>query len=109
MRSRLPLVRSVAAFPLAVAITLFGLGLDWLRPAGPGAGADVLIGNPYGLPGTRCGALTELHLPGGRWACSHGADPPPPGVDIHRHLDPGRAHAGLLLPDPLLDQRTAAA
>ena len=109
MGSRLPLVRSLAAFPLAVAIALFGLGLDWLRPAGPGAGADVLIGNPFGPPGARCGALTELHLPGGTWACSHGADPPPKGVDIHRRFDSGKAHAGMVLPDGAIDQRTAAA
>ena len=110
MRSRLPLVRSLAAWVLAVAVAGFGLGLDWLRPAGPpSAGAGDLIGNPFGGPGARCGALTELHLPGGNWTCSHGADPPPKGVDIHRRFDSGKAHAGLLLPDNAIDERTAAA
>src|SRR5436309_9582225 len=115
MRSRLPLVRSLAAFPLAVAVACFGLGLglDWVGPGGgPGsapAGAGVLIGDPYGPPGARCGAVTELHLPAGRWTCTHGADPAPPGVNIHRRYLAGPRPAGLLLPDPLLDQRTAAA
>ncbi|HYT40075.1 MAG TPA: Calx-beta domain-containing protein [Acidimicrobiia bacterium] len=110
MRSRLPLVRSVAAFPLAVAVGLFGLGLDWfLTPSEPAAGAGILIGNPFGPPGARCGALTELHLPDGAWACSHGADPAPKGVDIHRRFDSGKARAGFLLPDQNIDQRTAAA
>jgi hypothetical protein len=110
MRSRPQLVRSLAAFPLAVAVGLFGLGLDWLlTPTGPTAGAGSLVGNPFGPPGARCGALTELHLPDGAWACSHGADPAPPGVDIHRHFDSGQARAGFLLPDPNIDQSTAAA
>src|SRR5438874_4147012 len=110
MRSRLPLVRSVAAFPLAVAVGLFGLGLDWfLTPSEPTAGAGSLIGNPFGPPGARCGALTELHLPDGDWACSHGADQAPKGVDIHRRFDSGKARAGFLLPDQNIDQRTAAA
>ena len=89
MRSRLPLLRSLAAFPLAVAVGLFGLGLDWMTPTGPAADAGSLIGNPFGPPGARCGALAELHLPAGAWACSHGADPAPPGVDIHRRFDSG--------------------
>ena len=108
MRSRWPLLRCLAAFPLAVAVACFGLGLDWLRPSGP-AGAGALIGHAFGPPGGRCGALAELHLPGGGWACSHGADPPPRGVDIHHRFESGQAHTGLLLPDYPVDQRTAAA
>jgi ribosomal protein L24E len=109
LRSRLPLVRRFAAFPLAVAVALFGLGLDWLASTGPAAGAGGAIGNPLGPSGARCGALTELRLPGGGWACSHGPDPAPPGVDIHRRFESGKARAGFLLPDPTLDQRTGAA
>jgi Calx-beta domain len=108
MRCRLPHLRSLAAFPLAVAVGLFGLGFDWVD-TGPAAGAGSLIGNPLGPPGARCGAITELHLPGGGWGCTHGADPAPQGVDIHRRFDSGKARAGFLLPDQNLDQRAAAA
>ena len=106
---RLSLLRRFAAFPLAMAVALFGLGLDWLRPAGPRAGAGDLIGNPFGPPGQRCGALEELHLPGGGWACSHGADLPPRGVDIHRRFESGRLRAGFLFPDDNIEPHTAAA
>jgi hypothetical protein len=109
MRRLLPLLRRLAAFPLAVAVVLLGLGLDWLHPAGRPAGAGLLIGNPFGPPGARCGALTELHVPGGAWACTHGADRPPRGVDIHRRFDSGKVRAGFLLPDENIEPRTSAA
>ncbi|HVW34079.1 MAG TPA: Calx-beta domain-containing protein [Acidimicrobiia bacterium] len=108
---RLSLVRCLAAFPLAVALAFFGLGLDWLVTSGGSSsvGASSVIGNPFGPPGARCGALTELKLPGNGWACSHGADPAPPGVDIKHRFDSTRLRTGLLLPDQNVDQRTAAA
>src|SRR5581483_729300 len=109
MRRRSSLLRRFAVFPLVVAVGLFGLGFVGLRPAGPAAGAGEVIGNPFGPPGTRCGALQELHLPGGGWTCTHGADPPPRGVDIHHRFDSGKTRAGMLLPDPNITPRTAAA
>ncbi len=102
MRRRSSLVRRLAAVPLALAVGLFGLSglaVDLLGPTGSPAGAGGVIGDPFGGPGERCGALIELRLPGGRWACSHGADP----------IDSGKVRTGLLLPDPHLEQRTAAA
>ena len=113
MRSRSSQLRRLAAIPLALAVGLFGLvglGYDLLRPSGSAvAGAGGLIGNPLGPAGARCGALTELRLPGGGWACSHGSDPPPKGVDIHRRFESGKARTGFLLPDQNIDQKTAAA
>jgi hypothetical protein len=105
MRSRLPLLRRSAALPLALAVGLFGLGVDLVVPAGPPVGASSLIGNPFGGPGERCGALTELQIPGGKWTCTHGPDPHPRGADLRS----GKARAGLLFPDPNSAQRTAAA
>ena len=89
--------------------SLAGVAADLLGPARPVAGAGGLIGNPHGGPGARCGAIMELRLPGGRWACTHGADPTPKGVDIHRRFDSGKIPAGLLLDDKVIDQRTASA
>jgi hypothetical protein len=113
MRRRPPLVRRLAAIPLALAVALFGLSglaVDLLGPdGGRAAGAGGLIGNPLGRPGARCGAIVELRLPEGRWACSHGADPPPKGVDIHRRFDSGKMRTGFLVDDKTIDQRTAAA
>ena len=112
MRRRPPLVRRLAAIPLALTVGLFGLSglvVDLVGPTGSVAGAGAVIGNPFAGPGARCGAITELRLPAGGWACTHGADPPPEGVDIRRRFDSGKARAGLLLPDKNIDQRTAAA
>jgi hypothetical protein len=112
LRRRSSLLRRLAAVPSVLAIGLWGVagvGVDLLGPSGSAAGAGGLIGNPLAGPGARCGALTELRLPGGRFACSHGADPPPRGVDIHRRFESGKARAGLLLPDKNIDQRTAGA
>jgi hypothetical protein len=109
MRRRSSLLRRLAAFPLAVAVGLFGLGFVGLRPAGTAAGAGDLIGNPHGPPGARCGALQELHLPNGGWACTHGADRPPKGVDVHHRFEPGKARAGMVMPDQNITPRTAAA
>jgi hypothetical protein len=106
MRSRLPLLRRSAAIPLALAVGLFGVGADLLVSASPPVGASRVIGNPLAGPGERCGALTELVLPGGKWTCTHGPDPHP---HIERDLRGGKAPAGLLLPDPNTSQRTAAA
>ncbi|MEW6476069.1 MAG: Calx-beta domain-containing protein [Actinomycetota bacterium] len=88
-----------------MAVALFGLGVDLVRSGGPPAGASRVIGNPFGGPGERCGALIELALPGGRWTCTHGPDPHPNGADLRS----GKARTGLLLPDPPSAQRTAPA
>jgi hypothetical protein len=109
MRRRSSLLRRFAAFPLAVAVALFGLGVVGLRPAGSAAGAGDLIGSPFAPAGARCGALRELRLPGGAWACTHGADPPPRGVDIHHRFESGNMRTGMVLPDQQLDPRTTAA
>jgi len=113
MRRRPPPLRRLAAIPLALAVGLFGLtglAVDLLGPGGgQPAGAGVRIGDPLGPPGARCGAITELRLPGGRWACSHGADRPPKGFDIHRRFDSGKARAGFMVDDKVIDQRTASA
>ena len=106
------LLRRLVAIPAVIAVGLFGpsgLAIDLLGPAGTSAGAGSLIGNPLAGPGARCGALIELRLPGGHWACSHGADRPPRGVDIKHRFDSGKARAGFLLPDRNIDQRTASA
>jgi ribosomal protein L24E len=103
MRSRWSLRRRSVAIPLALA--LLGLGVDLLGSAGPPVGASSLIGNPFGGPGERCGAITELNVPGGRWACTHGADPHP----RQGRFPGGNIPAGLLLPDPNLAPKTAAA
>jgi hypothetical protein len=106
MRSRLQLLRRSAAIPLALAVGLFGVGAGLVVSGGPPVGASRVIGNPLGGPGERCGALTELVLPGGKWTCTHGPDPHP---RLQRDLRGGKVPAGLLLPDPAPSQRTAAA
>jgi hypothetical protein len=48
-----------------------------------------------------CGHLFEIALPSGGVVCSHGADPPPKGVDPSQPFDPAKPRrAGLILPEP---------
>ena len=105
MRRRPPLLRRLAVVPLALAVSLFGLGVDLVGSSGRPAGASRVIGNPFGGPGQRCGALIELPLAGGKWTCTHGPDPHPQGSDLRA----GKVRTGFLLPDPNTAQRTAAA
>ena len=101
---------ALAAFPVAVAVAAFGLGLGLVgaRRAAP-AGAGSVIGTPTGGPGGRCGGARRAPPPRRRVGLHPRRRPGAPGVDIHRRFDSGQARAGLLLPDPNLDQRTAAA
>jgi len=96
--------RSAPPTGVAVASVLVALagiatpvaGLDPTGAAGrlrPGAGV--------------CGVLHEIVLPSGLVACSHGADPAPAGVDTSVPFEPGRARAGLILPDPPTGRSTA--
>jgi hypothetical protein len=68
-----------------------------------------------------CGVLREIALTSGQVACTHGADPPPDGVDISVPFDPdnpgargvpedtGKIRAGLIFPDPPTGNSTAQA
>ena len=48
-----------------------------------------------------CGHLFEMVLPAGGVMCTHGADPPPKGVDYRQPFDPAKPRrVGLILPEP---------
>jgi len=48
-----------------------------------------------------CGHLFEMVLPSGGIMCTHGADPPPKGVDPSQPFDPAKPRrVGLILPEP---------
>jgi hypothetical protein len=58
-----------------------------------------------------CWNLTVISLPDGGRLCTHGADPAPPGIDLHAPqplIVPGQAE-GLILPDPPGDSPSTAA
>ncbi len=57
-----------------------------------------------------CGHLFEIVLPSGGVVCSHGADPPPKGVDPSQPFDPAKPRrAGLIVPEPEAPGRGTAA
>ena len=84
--------------------------LDLVARPGPPAGAGGVIGNPLGGPGDRCGAITELCLPGGRLGAAPTAPTRPPRASTSAGAStPARSRPASSCPTSPSTSSTAAA